>query len=147
MLTLGGVAFATDGFNFATVNANVTVIESMSIQIDGTGIDYIEWDGYQTIPNQGATFSMTEAKAGEYKEIPVRIFNSGYETINADIETSIQDYVTIEVTWVDTDNPNKVPGRRYGETTNYADAIVKVTVAGNTPPGYSCVLGFDFYRY
>jgi len=88
MLVFGGVAFATDGFNFTTVGADVTVIECVTLQMNGDGIAYIP-DGWNDIPASGAVVTMTNAKPNEYVDVPVKANNDSYEDLYV-----IMDYTT-----------------------------------------------------
>ncbi len=141
MLVFGGVAFATGGFNFATVDADVTVIECVTLQMNGDGIAYIP-DGWNDIPASGAVVTMANAKPGEYVDVPVKADNDSYEDLNVRMEyvTSSED-VIITSDWI---AGAAVLGNRNGgaDTTN----TIRVEIDGDAVPGDYTVT-FYFYRY
>jgi hypothetical protein len=150
MLVFGGVAFAvTDGFNFANIDANVTVEESMTVQVYGTGIAYLD-DGWGDLDDGYLLVTMPNAKPGEFVNVPVRIYNSGYETISARLEAvpSDAEHILITSDWLGDGVTGglEVPGRQYGEDTNVTEAIVTVEVTGDVPVG-AYTIAFNFYRY
>jgi hypothetical protein len=166
MLVFGGVAFAvTDGFQFTSGTAQVTVKEAMSVEIDGTGIAYLDINGDgqgDIIPvnnNDGFAFTMDKAYAGEFQIIPVTIKNASYEDLfgRIDIEVSSTDGEPTDLTitngWhgAGENEGYKVPGRRSVEDGLATEAALTKTVGimlnGDAPAGATYTITFYFYRY
>ena len=167
MLVFGGVAFAvTDGFQFTSGTAQVTVKEAMSVEIDGTGIAYLDITGDgqgDIIPvdnKDGFAFTMDKAYAGEFQNIPVTFKNASYEDLfgRIDIEVSSTEGgspedLTINNGWhgVGENEGYKVPGRRSVVEERATEAsltkTVGITLNGDAPTGVTYTITFKFYRY
>ena len=147
MLVFGGVAFATNGFNFASVSADVTVRESVTVEMDGTGIWYMEeeWPGIVEIVGHEMIVTMPSAAPNEWVEIPVKAINDGYEDIDVKMVCEPENpdiFVTSD--WEDAGDT--VLGRCNDPSMAGTTHNVRVELDGDAVPGDYTVT-FYFYRY